>query len=318
MSSRKKKRTISILLSLLVVAITVFLISRQGLSMADIKATVTRYSILTLVLVTLCNVLQNLCMMVRLGALVRGSRNPVSPRRVLRAIGIGQMANAVLPARAGDFGKVYFLSGEEGGDKGRLSVAGATAIVLADKVMDTLAFACVLLFSGALFLPEIREKFNPTTIALVVVLLVAVGFVIRKKISRKRWGEFVAGFRGVVEGKTFAVAMAAALGVWVTEALSISLLVWGLDHSITWDRAFFVLAFLNVAIAVPVSVGNLGTFEASIAMALRAISIPLPEAIGIALMHHFLQVLAMLVWFLIALVAKKRPPIKIFGVANTR
>jgi uncharacterized membrane protein YbhN (UPF0104 family) len=289
-----------------VVGATIWVISRQGISLSDVKDAMARFSALSLLGALVCNMLQTLMMATRLGLVTRGAGYSDTIRRVLRAVGIGQMLNAVLPARAGDLGKIFFLSGEEGGDEGRVPVTAATAVVLADKLMDTLAFVLVLFGSGAFFLPEIREKVHGWMAVVLVAALGLIAWIVKKKVSSKKWIEFVAGFRGLTDKKYFSLSLLAACLVWVFEALTLRCLGQGLMIELSWDRAFFVLALLNLAIAVPVSVGNLGTFEASIVMALRAINVPLSEAVGMALAHHFFQIIGTLLWFLFALMIKKR------------
>ena len=71
--------------------------------------------------------------------------------------------------------------------------------------------------------------------------------------------------------------------------------------AIELSRAVFLLCLLNLAIAVPVSLANVGAFEASIVFGLSTFGVPTATALAIATVHHALQLGGIL--FLSALIA---------------
>ena len=57
----------------------------------------------------------------------------------------------------------------------------------------------------------------------------------------------------------------------------------------------FVLFLLNVGIAVPITLGNIGTYEAALVVGLTLWGVETNEAVAVALSHHFVQVLSLVV-----------------------
>ena len=54
-------------------------------------------------------------------------------------------------------------------------------------------------------------------------------------------------------------------------------------------RGFRCVFLLNLGIAVPVTVGNLGIFEASLAFGLSRVGIPAEDSLAIATLEHFVK-----------------------------
>jgi len=52
------------------------------------------------------------------------------------------------------------------------------------------------------------------------------------------------------------------------------------------------LVLLNVGISVPISVANVGPYEAALAFGLRQAGVPLSSAVVLATVHHALELLA--------------------------
>jgi 2-polyprenyl-3-methyl-5-hydroxy-6-metoxy-1,4-benzoquinol methylase len=59
---------------------------------------------------------------------------------------------------------------------------------------------------------------------------------------------------------------------------------------LTWSSALGVLVVLNVGIAIPISFANVGTFETAVAFGLIRLGNPLQESLGVATVHHLIQV----------------------------
>ena len=68
------------------------------------------------------------------------------------------------------------------------------------------------------------------------------------------------------------------------------ILVKALDVSITFLDCIFIVFILNVGTAIPVSVANLGTFEASVVIALSQFGVGSSVGAAVAVAHHMIQV----------------------------
>jgi uncharacterized membrane protein YbhN (UPF0104 family) len=64
-----------------------------------------------------------------------------------------------------------------------------------------------------------------------------------------------------------------------------------LAFPLSLPQVVLALAALNVGISVPVSIANLGVYEAALAFGLSRSGMPLPTAVAIATLHHGLQLL---------------------------
>jgi hypothetical protein len=201
---------------------------------------------------------------------------------------LGQGMNAFLPARIGDWFKVVALEKQKEGFLGR-----AKSVFVVDKGSDLLAFS--LLLGGMLpfwvqrFLdPELKWKLYGLLGGLVV-LLVA-GFFLR------------GSWKKVVHARSFRWSLVFGIFAWCLECLGIFSLCGVLPRPPTFYEAFWVLVVLNLGIAVPISVANLGTFEASMAFGLSRLGLSFSEGLVLAGMHHFIQLVAMVSGLLFVLI----------------
>ena len=75
------------------------------------------------------------------------------------------------------------------------------------------------------------------------------------------------------------------------EGLALIRLCAAVGYSLSPPDALLALVIMNVSISVPVSVANLGVFEAGLAYGLTRAGIPLPAAVLLATTHHMLELL---------------------------
>ena len=82
-----------------------------------------------------------------------------------------------------------------------------------------------------------------------------------------------------------------SLGAWTAELLAIRVLCGALGFPLSPPQLVLALVVLNFGISVPVSVANLGVYEAVLAFGLSRSGVPLPSAVAIATLHHGLELL---------------------------
>lgn len=58
-------------------------------------------------------------------------------------------------------------------------------------------------------------------------------------------------------------------------------------------HVFLALVIVNLSVSVPVSLANLGVYEAGLAYGLTRPGVPLPAAVVLATTHHMLELLGM-------------------------
>ncbi len=218
--------------------------------------------------------------------------------RTAYAFTLGEWCNIFTPARAGDALKVVLLNRAPGAAPP--SLAKATGVVLADKIVDggslvllcTVAGVAGLIRSGAATrLPDLRIVV--ATGAVVTVLLLGLGWAHPGWLGRlaRARRELVKGLAALRDPVKLLASIGFSLGAWAAELLAVRVLCTALGFPLSLPQLVLALAALNVGIVVPVSVANLGVYEAALAFGLSRSGIPLPPAIAIATLHHALQLL---------------------------
>lgn len=222
--------------------------------------------------------------------------------RVSYAIGFGQALNTFVPARLGDVAKVALLSGAK--NSAQLPILTATGALIADRIIDIACLILLTTFSGAFLeakeslpergIPPIPGWVLPIVIAICAGLVwFARSWMRRNAESLKKWGQqFQHGMTALRDPRTVFLACLCAIIAWVCEAFSMWTLcqIQGFDLRLT--QAILILFLLNVAIAIPLSIGNLGPFEAAVVWGLKQFGMLLPPALAVATIHHAMQTVA--------------------------
>jgi uncharacterized membrane protein YbhN (UPF0104 family) len=264
--------------------------------------------------------IQVLCEATRLWALLP-SRSGVPWTTVFQAFARGEAVNVLAPARSGDIVKVARLRGGDG--RRPLSVPQVMGALLAERVLDTMFFLLlvlgtgVLLRRGVLHVGHGRGPLEHPQIpaALVAGAAAAVGVIRSRKpqwlaSARAFVREAAGGLSSLRRVSQVTLAGAPAAGAWAAEVGALHLLCVTLDFRLSLLATLAALVILNIGIALPVLVANLGTYEASLALGLTHFGVPTEAAIAIATVHHALQVVAIVASVGLAELALRweRPP----------
>jgi uncharacterized membrane protein YbhN (UPF0104 family) len=218
--------------------------------------------------------------------------------RVAHAFAVGEWINIFTPARGGDALKVVLLNRAAGADP--ISLPIATGAVLADKIVD--AGSLVLLFAATGFAGVARAGAQASIPApgillgtAVVVALLCLGV----QWARPRWferlmrlrRELASGLSALQDPVKVLASIALGIGAWVAELLALRVLCGALGFPLSAPQIVLALVILNLGISVPVSMANLGVYEAVLALGLHQSGVPLVSAVAIATVHHGLELL---------------------------
>lgn len=243
--------------------------------------------------------------------------DPVAPRLpfgpLWRATAIGMMVNNVVPARAGEFVRVFVLSRE----RREVPWSAALASLAVDRVLD--ALCVVMLLVVALLAPDFPAGFaiagTPVrSTALLMAGVVAAAFgglfaiatwphAIESLVGRvtgallprfkERIGALVhafsSGFAVLRRPAHFFAAFAWAMLHWLVNALAFwfGFRAVGIDAPIT--AALFVQGIIVIGVAVPSSPGFVGVFEAMAKLALPVYGVSEAQAVTWAIGFHVLS-----------------------------
>ena len=208
---------------------------------------------------------------------------------------IGQMLNAVLPARAGEIGRIYLI-----GEVEPVSRAKALSTVIVEKAVDLVMLALVYLTVAfwlsktPLGLPDWLRQAGTGLVPLVV--LAVAGLLLFAYAGRPLWrffqrllnplslpwqsraeramGQALDGFESLRHWQVGLQVWSASLLVWLLAALTNLWLfrAFGLDLPV--GVALFLLVVLMIGVSIPPLPGNLGVFPylCQITLALFGIS----------------------------------------------
>ncbi len=290
-----------------------WLASKANIKPHEVFATVQSLGWRTVLAALACNVAQTFFIIFRYYVLIPTELHP-GARRVVYAIGLGHALNTVLPARAGDVLKCFWLSQ---GKHNRLSLLSSAGVLVADRIVDVAVLLSMAVVWQAYRHPKMQEwaalaseKISAVGFSVVALSLLALGaflFFRKRRLKHSSWtGEFKTGFACLGRPPLLALASALAFLAWGGEILSIYFLASSQGVDFSFANALFVILALNLAISIPVSFANVGPFEAAIALALTSFGMASSQALAVATVHHGLQVVAIGGWALVALLLKPR------------
>lgn len=182
--------------------------------------------------------------------------------------------NAVIPARAGDVARIGMTA-----QRGGIGLARATGVLITERLLD----AAVLLGLFAVLAYGVLSGIDAPAFATVVIpalllaVVVAAIFLIFRPQRSGRLGRISRAISPAIEAARslrgrFAIAMTAlTLGIWLAEGLTYLAVSGAVGIEISPLEALYIIAVAGVFVLIPSGPGYLGTLDAAVVFALRAI-----------------------------------------------
>jgi uncharacterized protein (TIRG00374 family) len=240
-----------------------------------------------------------------------------------RATAVGFAASSVLPARAGEVIRPYFLAHQAGGRQDgseRMSATGAFATIILERLLDTLT-VLVLLASFVFVFGKDLATANPTGFAIVkwagasaaavstsvlIVLFVLAGQPERlgramRRLERampsafaglvaKIAEKFVRGLGAIRRPSRVLIALAWSFPLWLCICLGIWSVAVAFRFEVPFTGSFLLLSLLVLGVAVPTP-GAIGGFhEAFRAGTTMFFGAPDDAAVGAAIVLHLFSI----------------------------
>jgi uncharacterized protein (TIRG00374 family) len=222
----------------------------------------------------------------------------------LTVLGIGNMANFLLPGRAGDLARCVLL-----GRGDSLTDTSRTLATLAvEKVLDGLALVGMVLFAAwALHPPHWVLELLRVAILIfggALALLVALRYRTRALIDSMRRGfrlvhlssleekfdglltSFADGLSAVSSAGQMLTLLLLTAAIWITEAGSIWGLAAALGLGVSLKSAVVASAVLGLGLMIPAAPGGLGTYELFGTEAFKLVGIPASSALALTVVIH--------------------------------
>lgn len=222
----------------------------------------------------------------------------------LTVLGIGNMANFLLPGRAGDLARCVLV-----GRAGSLSEGSRTlATLVVEKVLDGLALVGMVLFAVWALSPP-HWVLDLLRVALLIfggalLLLVILRYRTRALINSVRRGfrivhlssleerfdglltSFADGLSAVSSAGQMLTLLLMTAAIWTTEAVTIWGLAAALGLAVSLKSAVVASAVLGLGLMIPAAPGGLGTYELFGTEAFKLAGIAASSALALTLVIH--------------------------------
>jgi hypothetical protein len=213
--------------------------------------------------------------------------SPVPFWQLLRYAVAATVGSVLAPARAGDAFRVWLLRRRHD-----VPLPLTLTVVGLEKLGDVAAL--ILLAVPLLWIaPQLAVGWWLIGLSALTVAAVAFVTLIRRHPSYRNWSP-LAGLRLFDRRGPVAVALACVLMAWLFDVVTIALVLYAVGARPTLSAALTVLLITNLAIAVPVTPGNVGAHELGSAFALRLLGAQAETATAFALLYHGLHTIPVL------------------------
>lgn len=207
---------------------------------------------------------------------------------------VGYMANNLLPVRAGELVRTYYLAARTG-----IPGVAVFSTVCIERVLDLVSLGLLLLAGLGLGIRELGlDTAGATLIALAAVLAAGVlvlaglgrlnrlpeksgGILVRARIRVK---EFLEPVRNLRQSKTLLLLGGLSLAAWASNYLSLLPLVYGAQNRP--EAALLLLLFINLGLLIPSSPGALGVMQVAFWTALVPFGIAREQALALSLAYQ--------------------------------
>lgn len=204
-------------------------------------------------------------------------------------IPVGTMGNNVLPARAGEFLRLFLLKGRSSAN--RREIFGS---IIAERVLD--AYTLVVLFAVMTAIGIAGAPTGRRSALLTVAALAASVFGAGTLIALRRRGKlerfaniarpFLRATRLLIRTRGVALALATSV-IWLLEGLVYWLVARALELPVTYIDGVYLVVLASLAAMVPAGPGFIGTVDAAIIFGLGAIAIKGGQALSFAILIRF-------------------------------
>lgn len=229
---------------------------------------------------------------------------PVGFLRAWRIVLVAQLLNISIPARVGDFTRIFLIS-----EAGQFPKAAAATSVGLEKLFDMVALLIVLLLASTqttlpASLASAAVPFGMATAAFALVLIVIglrahrVAPMLSVRLARSsglsRWGwqqavTVVDSLRILQRGPASAGIQVGYLAVWAALGLAAYLVMAAVGLDLPPAASLVVLVLTQVGTAVPTTPGRVGVFQYLSVLALTPFGTTPDEAFTYGVLFHFVS-----------------------------
>ncbi len=211
--------------------------------------------------------------------------------RLFHYLLVAYASSTVLPGRAGELVRLYLLRRRH-----HVPVTASVGVVAVEKLFEVIGILLVLaplpfLVTLPPWMTRALQILAIGTTAAIVVLLVASR---RPNLQNAFLRDFADGLACIRSPGALLAVTGLSILTWVLDATKVWIVLYALHIDVPWVAPFVILLTLNLAIVIPSTPGNLGTFEAGAVAGLLVFGVSQELALAFALIHHVTQVVPVL------------------------
>ena len=230
--------------------------------------------------------------------------------RLTRAVFLysaGQVLNSVMPALTGQVGRIFLFSRKEG-----LRKTFVFSTILLEILFDAISLILFLIVTSVSFVFPEKYRSVGIIIAAVTVLVIILLYLFLhyqrsmeafgQRHFRDRWPGFYITVKKFIRSFTKGIEMlrssqhlfaslAYSLLQWLAHILTIYLLMRSFGFGLSFATAIAIMIINQLAVMIPITPGNAGTFEVVVSTSLAAFSVSRSDAVLFAIALHILDLL---------------------------
>jgi uncharacterized protein (TIRG00374 family) len=226
--------------------------------------------------------------------------------RVISIYNVGQLLNIMMPVLTGQVGRVLLFS--------RTLVVTKTfafTLVILEILFDGLVL--VMMVFAASFLIVLPDWMMRGEVMIIFAMILLFGFFYlalnrhKKEHADPSWfrrhsparlvrewdnvkGSFLAGLNLLKSTRHLLMVLLLSIASWIAHALIVLFLLRAFALDVPFWGAMVILIVNTVVIMIPVSPGNIGTFQLACIVGLNFFGVPKDEALGFSILLHVAEV----------------------------
>ena len=231
--------------------------------------------------------------------------------RAVTLYSAGQILNIVMPALTGQVGRMFLFARREGMRK-----TFVFSTIVLEIMFDAMSLVGFLLLTSVAFV--FPEKYRYLSIVLAVVTtsgMILLYLILRyqaqleehgRRRLRHRWPGFYIGIKKFIRSFTkgmealrssqqFFGSLLYSMVSWLAHMLVVWFLLKSFGYNLPLAAAASVMIINTLALMIPITPGNAGTFEVAVSTSLAAFSVGRTDAVLFAVALHLIDLLPILV-----------------------
>ncbi len=292
--------------TLIAIALLAFCV--KDVTFEEIKSLYFRVDLVYLILSLLSSFVFIILKAVRWKIMINPQKN-IPLVRSITLYSAGQVLNILMPALTGQVGRMFLFSKKE-----KLRKTFIFSTIVLEILFDAITLVFFLFLTSFAF--AFPEKYRSVSwiIAIVTITLLAGLYLFLRyhktledfgrRICRERWPGFYIGVKKFIRSftkgiellrssKHLAGSLLISLLFWTAHMLVVFFLFRSFGFGLPLGAAAAVMIINTIALLVPITPGNAGTFEVAVSTSLTAFSIGRSDAVMFALALHFIDLIPM-------------------------